>query len=209
VRSSNISTWSAILSSVRRLKQKGIDLLSFCTCKIGNGVSTRFWEDSWCGNQPLKLVFPRIYMLESDRDSSIATRLSILDSCSALRRLTRGGAESSQLISLRALIGDVVLSDDHDSWKWSLNASARFSVASVRSMVDDYTLDVDTYDTKWNRCTPIKVNVFLWRLMLNKIPSRVNLNRKGIDVGSVLCPICQDDAETVNHFFFSCDMAKD
>jgi hypothetical protein len=66
----------------------------------------------------------------------------------------------------------------------------------VRSVVDDYTLDVDTYDTKWNRCIPIKVNVFLWRLML-------------INVGSVLCPICQDDVERVNHFFFSCDMAKD
>ncbi|GKC96748.1 RNA-directed DNA polymerase, eukaryota, reverse transcriptase zinc-binding domain protein [Tanacetum coccineum] len=209
VRSSNTSTWSTILSSVRRLKQKGIDLLSFCTRKIGNGVYTRFWEDSWCGNQPLKLAFPRIYMLDYDRDCSIATRLSIIDSCSALRRPPRGGAELAQLIALRALIGDVVLSDDRDSWKWSLNASVGFSVASVRSLVDDHTLDVDTHATKWNRCIPIKVNVFLWRLMLNKIPSRVNLDRKGIDVGSVLCPICQDDVETVNHVLFSCDMAKD
>ncbi|GKA45251.1 RNA-directed DNA polymerase, eukaryota, reverse transcriptase zinc-binding domain protein [Tanacetum coccineum] len=207
--SSNISTWSAILSSVRKLKQKGIDLLSFCTRKIGNGVSTRFWDDSWCGNQPLKLDFPRIYMLDSDRDCSIATRLPILDSCSALRRPPRGGAGSAQLNALHALIGDVVLSDDCDSWKWSLNAYVGFSVASVRSLVDDNTLNVDTYATKWNRYIPIKVNVFLWRLMLNKIPSRVNLDRKGIDVGSVLCPICQDDVEMVNHVFFSCDMAKD
>ncbi|GJU20673.1 RNA-directed DNA polymerase, eukaryota, reverse transcriptase zinc-binding domain protein [Tanacetum coccineum] len=208
-RSSNISTWSVILSSVRKLKQKGIDLLSFCTCKIGNGVSTRFWDDSWCENQPLKLAFPHIYMLYSDRDCSITTRLPILDSCSALRRPPRGGAESAQLNALRALIGDVVLSDDCDSWKRSLNASAGFSVASVRSLVDDNTLDVDMYATKWNRYIPIKVNVFLCRLMLNKIPSRVNLDRKGIDVCSVLCPICQDDVETVNHVFLSCDMAKD
>ncbi|GJX88197.1 cell wall integrity protein SCW1 [Tanacetum coccineum] len=38
---------------------------------------------------------------------------------------------------------------------------------------------------------------------------RVNLDRKGIDVGSVLCPICEEDVETVNHIFFTCDMAKD
>nr|GEV24337.1 RNA-directed DNA polymerase, eukaryota [Tanacetum cinerariifolium] len=37
----------------------------------------------------------------------------------------------------------------------------------------------------------------------------VNLNKKGIDVDSLLCPICNEDLEMVNHFFFSCDMAKD
>ena len=56
---------------------------------------------------------------------------------------------------------------------------------------------------------PIKVNVFLWRLSLNKLPSRVNLDRKGIDVGSILCPISQDDVELVNHTFFICERAKD
>ncbi|GKB68686.1 RNA-directed DNA polymerase, eukaryota, reverse transcriptase zinc-binding domain protein [Tanacetum coccineum] len=63
--------------------------------------------------------------------------------------------------------------------------------------------------TRWNRAIPIKANVFLWRLALNKLPSRVNLEKKGIDVDSLLCPICNDDVETVNHIFLSCDMAKD
>ena len=44
---------------------------------------------------------------------------------------------------------------------------------------------------------------------MNKLPSRVDLDRKGIDVGSILCPLCMDDVETVNHIFFSCNMAKD
>ncbi|GJY95647.1 RNA-directed DNA polymerase, eukaryota, partial [Tanacetum coccineum] len=37
----------------------------------------------------------------------------------------------------------------------------------------------------------------------------VNLDKKGIDVDSFLCPICSEDVETVNRLFFSCDMAKD
>ncbi|GKC28788.1 RNA-directed DNA polymerase, eukaryota, partial [Tanacetum coccineum] len=79
---------------------------------------------------------------------------------------------------------------------------------TVRHLVDSRLLVVDQIATRWNRCVPIKVNVFLWRLSLNKLPSRVNLDRKCIDVGSVLCPICQDDVESVNHTFFSCEMAK-
>ncbi|GJY14937.1 RNA-directed DNA polymerase, eukaryota, reverse transcriptase zinc-binding domain protein, partial [Tanacetum coccineum] len=88
------------------------------------------------------------------------------------------------------------------------DVSAGFSVAPVRRLVDSRLLVVSQIATRWNRCVPIKVNVFLWRFSLNKLPSRVNLDRKCIDVGSVLCPICQDDVESVNHIFFSCEMAK-
>ncbi|GJY08162.1 transcription elongation factor TFIIS-like protein [Tanacetum coccineum] len=103
----------------------------------------------------------------------------------------------------------VSLSDKRDSWKWSLDGSNGFSVASVRDLVDSHILDVDLVATRWNRSIPIKINVFLCRLKLNRLPSRVNLDRKGIDVGSILCPTCHDDVETVNHIFFNCGMAKD
>lgn len=71
--SSSHSTWGAILSSVKRLKQKGLDLLSLCNRKIGNCVLTRLWEDVWCGNRPLKMQFPRIYMLGIVRGCTVAT----------------------------------------------------------------------------------------------------------------------------------------
>nr|GEW86077.1 RNA-directed DNA polymerase, eukaryota, reverse transcriptase zinc-binding domain protein [Tanacetum cinerariifolium] len=42
-----------------------------------------------------------------------------------------------------------------------------------------------------------------------RLPSRVNLDQKGIDTGSTLCPICSDDIETSNHIFFNCGLAQD
>ncbi|GJU24286.1 RNA-directed DNA polymerase, eukaryota, reverse transcriptase zinc-binding domain protein [Tanacetum coccineum] len=95
-----------------------------------------------------------------------------------------------------------------DTWQWLLDVSPGYSVASVRSLVDARTLDVDSNATRWIRCIPNKIKVFLWRLSLNKLPSRVTLDLKGIDVGSLLCPICHEDVESVNHIFFSCEMAK-
>ncbi|GJQ89789.1 RNA-directed DNA polymerase, eukaryota, reverse transcriptase zinc-binding domain protein [Tanacetum coccineum] len=126
-----------------------------------------------------------------------------------LRRDPRGGIETSQFNALKAAIGCVTLSDKRDSWKWSLNDCNGFSVASVRDLVDIHTLVVDIEATRWNRFIPIKVNVLLWRLKLNRLPSRVNLDRKGIDIGSILCPICHEDIETVNHIFVNCGMAQD
>nr|GEX26521.1 RNA-directed DNA polymerase, eukaryota [Tanacetum cinerariifolium] len=100
--------------------------------------------------------------------------------CNMARRHPRGGVESSQLESLQDAIGNVVLTDQY----------------------------VDSNATRWIRCIPIKINVFLWRLSLNKLPSRVNLDLKGIDVDSLLCHIYKEDVESVNHIFFSCEMAK-
>ncbi|GJV02489.1 RNA-directed DNA polymerase, eukaryota, reverse transcriptase zinc-binding domain protein [Tanacetum coccineum] len=206
---SSLSPWGNILKSLVRLKRKGVDLLSFCSRSIGNGESTKFWDDIWHSDKLLKGQFQRIYMLDTDRESTVANRASISNWHAVLRRCPRGGAELSQLEALQDILKDVVLSDQHDTWIWSLDGADGFSVASVRQLVDSHILVVDQFATRWNRCVPIKINVFMWRLLLNKLPSRVNLDRRGIDVGSILCPICQDDVESVYHLFFSCEMAKD
>nr|GEY66539.1 RNA-directed DNA polymerase, eukaryota, reverse transcriptase zinc-binding domain protein [Tanacetum cinerariifolium] len=79
----------------------------------------------------------------------------------------------------------------------------------ARGFIDDVILDVDYVATGWNRLVHAKVNVFFWRLNLNKIPTRVNVDKRGVDIGSVLCPIYGRDVETSNHLFFSCEMAVD
>ena len=58
-------------------------------------------------------------------------------------------------------------------------------------------------------CIPIKVNVFIWKLRLNKLPTLDNMDSKGIDIDSLLCPVCNDHVECVDHLFFSCEMAKE
>ncbi|GKF33335.1 RNA-directed DNA polymerase, eukaryota, reverse transcriptase zinc-binding domain protein [Tanacetum coccineum] len=93
--------------------------------------------------------------------------------------------------------------------KYKRLISIGFSVASARGFIDDVILDVDFVTTRWNRLVPAKVNVFFWRLNLNRIPTRVNPDTKGIDIGSVLCLVCDCDVGTSNHLFFSCEMAVD
>ena len=206
---SSLSPWRGILSMVKSIKLKGVDLLSLCRRKLGNGETVSFWDDCWCGDQSLKSKFPRIYLLDNDKGCNVANRLSLPDWGSVLRRNPRGGIEASQFTDLRLLIEPVVLSPHRDTWTWSLDVHKGFSVASIRSLIDLHFLGANLNATRWNRSIPIKVNVFMWRAMLNKLPTRVNLDRKGIEVDSLLCPICHEDVETVNHIFFTCDLAKD
>ncbi|PWA84554.1 RNA-directed DNA polymerase, eukaryota, Reverse transcriptase zinc-binding domain protein [Artemisia annua] len=155
------NSWCGILSMVNSLKSKGIDLLSLCSQKLGNGFSIRFWDDVWCGNLPLKVLFPRVHLLDIDKGCKVANRISTNDWNSFLRRPVRGGIEASQLSSLQDLIRDVVLSDRCDSWTWIPDISKGFSVASVRYLIDARFLDVSSTATRWIRDIPIKANIFL------------------------------------------------
>ncbi|GJR93267.1 hypothetical protein Tco_0265441 [Tanacetum coccineum] len=112
---SSLSPWCGILSFIKSLKLKGIDLLALCTRKFGNGNYIRFWKEVWNENLPLKVVFPRIYMLDTDRNYNIANCISLQDWNQVLRRIPRGGIEESHLAELKSLIRDVVLSDQIDS----------------------------------------------------------------------------------------------
>ena len=87
--SSCYSPWCGILSVIKSLKQKGIDLLSLCIRKLGNGTSIRFWDDIWCGNQPLKAKFLSVFMLDNDKSCYVANRLSLTDWSTVLRRHPR------------------------------------------------------------------------------------------------------------------------
>nr|GEY35892.1 RNA-directed DNA polymerase, eukaryota, reverse transcriptase zinc-binding domain protein [Tanacetum cinerariifolium] len=202
------STWGSILSSVNSLKSKGIDLFSYCSRKIGNGNDSRFWDDIWCGQQPLKEVFPRIYSLDTDKGCFIAHCVGLHDWNLVLRPTHRDGVESALFKSLKDTIGNIIVTDQHDSWQWSLDVSKGFSMAFVRQLVDSHILVTRNEATCWNRSLPIKVNVFLWRLKRNNLSSRVNLDRRGIEISSLLCPLCLGDFEMVNHSLFNCDMAK-
>ncbi|GKB31404.1 RNA-directed DNA polymerase, eukaryota, partial [Tanacetum coccineum] len=67
----------------------------------------------------------------------------------------------------------------------------------------------DSVATRWVKFIPIKINVFAWRVYLDRLPTRLNLNRRNIQVLDQSCPVCKDAAEEVSHLFFSCPLAVD
>ncbi|GKA78947.1 putative ribonuclease H-like domain-containing protein, partial [Tanacetum coccineum] len=55
---------------------------------------------------------------------------------------------------------------------------------------------------------PIKINIFAWKVCLDKLPTRLNLSLRGIDIPSIVCPNCSLAGESCSHLFFSCSMAR-
>ncbi|GJW51894.1 RNA-directed DNA polymerase, eukaryota [Tanacetum coccineum] len=50
---------------------------------------------------------------------------------------------------------------------------------------------------------------FADRLSLDRLPHRLNLSSRGMDIPAISCPSCNANVESANHFFFECDIATD
>ncbi|XP_071688108.1 uncharacterized protein [Rutidosis leptorrhynchoides] len=97
-----------------------------------------------------------------------------------------------------------------DSWLWMLDSKGIFTVKVCSVLIDNATLtrDPNSIETYRNSLVPKKVEVFIWRARLGYIPVRVTLDKWGINLNSVRCPICDGDIETVEHILFTCQVEK-
>ncbi|GKC99214.1 RNA-directed DNA polymerase, eukaryota [Tanacetum coccineum] len=202
------SSWNSIVREICFLKDRGVDFISHCKNRVGNGMPTRFWNDVWIGDQQLRYLFPRIYSLDENKDCSVASKLQGATVLS-LRRPVRGGAESQQLDQLQELIGTSILSNAEDRWVWDLNGSGSFCVKGACNLLDEAFLPKDETATRWIKLIPIKINVFAWKVYLDRLPTRLNLHHWDVHVPSLLCPICSASSEDTPHLLFSCSMATD
>ncbi|GJV88518.1 RNA-directed DNA polymerase, eukaryota [Tanacetum coccineum] len=202
------SLWISIVREVRVLKSRAVDLVSYCKKRVGNRLRTSFWEEVWIGDNSLSSVFPRIFALENNKSCSVADKLHD-GLVRSLRRQVRGGVESQQLSLLHDLISSTLLSNVEDRWVWNLNGSGLFRVSDIRNLVDETFLPKDEVATRWIKYIPIKINIFAWKVRLDRLPTRLNLVHRGVQVTSLACPVCSTSHENTSHILFSCSMASD
>ncbi|GJT98978.1 RNA-directed DNA polymerase, eukaryota, reverse transcriptase zinc-binding domain protein [Tanacetum coccineum] len=97
----------------------------------------------------------------------------------------------------------------HDRWSWSLVGSGDFSVSSVRKFIDDVLLPKTSTKTSWIKAVPIKINVHAWKVKHDYLPTRFKISCRGMEIDSILCPLCECSAESSRHLFFSCKFVSD
>ncbi|XP_071718427.1 uncharacterized protein [Rutidosis leptorrhynchoides] len=95
-----------------------------------------------------------------------------------------------------------------DEWVWKLCGSGIYSTKSLIEFLNS-TVVTHAEPTIRNNLLPQKVGILMWRASQNKLPVRSELDRRGIDLDSVRCPVCNDDIESINHTFIHCKTASD
>ncbi|GKA51935.1 RNA-directed DNA polymerase, eukaryota [Tanacetum coccineum] len=176
--------------------------------KSPNGDNTSFWKDKWHNEGVLKDVFPRLYALERHQNVTIHTKLIDYSLVNSFRRNPRSGVEEFQLDNLSRLVSTITLSSAVDRYVWSLENSGEFSVKSIRQVIDANCFPVIHSATRWVKSVPLKVNIMAWKIKMDGLPTRMNISRRGIEIDSIVCPICNSGAESSCHIFFQCNLVR-
>ncbi|GJV50140.1 zinc finger, CCHC-type containing protein [Tanacetum coccineum] len=178
------------------------------------GKIVNYGRQNLCSKFAQGISFQRMLDLGLEVEEESTAALQLVNSLNGIQNTNwnwrwpiRDGPKAQQLSELLLQLSELNLSNTPDTWNYTLDPSLLFSVASFRRHVESSCLSPSLDPIRWNKHLPIKVNIYAWRLCLDRLPTRVNLDKKGIDLDSVRCPVCDDDMETTKHLFIECPMA--
>ncbi|GJT98055.1 RNA-directed DNA polymerase, eukaryota [Tanacetum coccineum] len=169
--------------------------------EVGGLGDTRFWVDNWYEGGVIKELFPRMFALELNKNATVSLKLNVSSLDNSFRRKARSGIEEMQLNSLAEISRMTTLVPCEDRYVWTLESDGVFSVASIRKEIDGNRFQDVSLPTRWVKSVPIKMNIIAWKVKSNALPTRFNISRRGMDIDSIVCPICNAGVESTNHFF--------
>ena len=189
--------WSGILK-VRDI------FFKFCRKKIGNCCRTRFWDDTWIGEESLKDIFPRLYNISHSKNITVSKVFS--EGWNTLKfRRNLWGELAILWYRLQELCAHVRLMEVEDRCVWTLMKSGIFSVRSLYNALKKTQVKVP-YRKIWFVKTPLKIKIFLWLVFKKSILTKDVLLNRGWK-GSEKCMFCSK-VETIDHLFFECTLAR-
>ncbi|XP_020112154.1 uncharacterized protein LOC109726772 [Ananas comosus] len=177
---------------------------------LGNGCSTDFWLDRWCGETTLGGAFPKIYQAYN------RNKLKVNDVLTSdgwnWNRIFGSDPEilagiNDDIAELKDRISHLTILQRPDklTWRWSPNGL--FSVKSTYLALTDGGTRDPGLNLIWKLYIPLKVKVFCWLTLKKRLPTTDLLVKRGW-VGNVHCVLCGADAESVDHLFTKCVFTK-
>ncbi|XP_071713283.1 uncharacterized protein [Rutidosis leptorrhynchoides] len=168
---------------------------------IGNGDSTSFWNEQWCNRGKLCDVFPRLCRLDRNKEASFCDRVAkengeLILKWDWVRDIS--GRVLGNLDQIATLVSAVNFDvSKTDSWSWSFSNKG-FEVKLLTAIIEEKILGNTTniIPTIRNNLIPKKIEIFMWRALKKRLPVRVELDKRGIDLNSTRCPLCDGDLET-------------
>jgi hypothetical protein len=116
------------------------------------------------------------------------------------------------------LLFPIQLDTSNDEWKCHHISEGMFSVRSIYrylagSIIPPISLEPDLVRDLgflWKSFAPSKITVFSWQLLLQRLPTKVNLAKRGVVDGEVdlLCALCPMELEKESHLFGDCAFAS-
>uniref|UniRef100_A0A2N9IJT9 Protein-lysine N-methyltransferase FSB_LOCUS52282 n=1 Tax=Fagus sylvatica TaxID=28930 RepID=A0A2N9IJT9_FAGSY len=199
-----VSLWKSI-------RQGWVRFSPFISYLVGTGDSVQFWHHNWCSPLPLKLLYPGLFSIAREGEASVATLMSTSNGAlhwdiNFLRNIQDW--ELEPLCSFMDVIYSLQIDGSGvDKLCWNGSKSLGFTVKSYYRCLSP---PPSTFPWKslWKSKVPPRVAFFTWTAVLGKLPTIDNLRRRGMVLVNRCC-MCKAAAESDDHLFLHCPLAKD
>jgi len=208
--SSRSSPWWKYLKEVWASEGLGRSFEDGFKWKVGDGNDISFWKDNWMDCGTLKRVFPRLFSINLAKEAmmdelgswssgvwvwQLPWRKPFFDWEKSLE-----GQLHQVFLEARLVMGEV------DSWVWKVGGLQMFSVNSTYIHVrkDRDVVSSSIFSKLWKCKTVPYVVHTAWRMLENKLATKVNLERRGMVIENSMCCLCGKEVESYCHLFFDC-----
>ncbi|WMV12818.1 hypothetical protein MTR67_006203 [Solanum verrucosum] len=186
------------------------DFSAKVTFRVGNGLKTSFWNETWLGDVNLRILFPDLYIISLQQNDTIAQMWSPQGWDLMFRRALNDwevGRVADLLHALNLFPGTVT---EPDKPVWRLHSRGVFTVKSCywERNTNHFLTTVWPWKLIWKIKVPLKVACFTWLVIRRACLTHEVLQRRGIQICSK-CYMCGQKTEVNGHLFLHCKIATD
>nr|KAJ0194141.1 hypothetical protein LSAT_V11C800435930 [Lactuca sativa] len=200
--------WGNIANIKNDIEELGIGYNNILKKFVKSGTETQFWRDYWVGNTTLKEKYPGLYELERKKSCSVAERIR---ENGFTGRWYVCPSSAGLLVQYNLLLRDIANttpSNGEDQFRCTLAPDGDYCVGLMRSRIENKSItNAGELRISWGKTVPIKVSAFVWRANMGRIPSAIELNRRGLKLGSTYCSSCISGDECCDHLLVKCPYA--
>ena len=179
----------------------------------GRGDRILFWHNLWCGETPLKTLFPVLFSCSSNKTASIKSLLSRpgvgevrVWNLAFIRDFNDW--ELDELLNFFNLIHSKIPREERpNAMSWTLQQHGRFDAKSFYHALSGQSASTFPWKAIWRVKAPKRVAFFVWTAAWGKILTCDNFIRRGYTMAGWCC-MCRSGWETGEHLLIHCALAS-
>ncbi|GJV20578.1 putative reverse transcriptase domain-containing protein [Tanacetum coccineum] len=176
--------------------------------KVGNGLTTFAWFDTWSSNGPLSNVI-------SNRDIHRAG-LSLNSKVADVLNHVNGAWLHAWVVKYPILAGTIIPTLSNNSDEYVLrnlnNKEEGYSVSAIWNCIRPHNEEVDWFNIVWFSHQIPRYAIHLWLVIKRKLKTQDLLRSWDVNnstmVDQPLCPLCKAQPDSQKHLFFECSFSS-
>ncbi|GKA03823.1 putative reverse transcriptase domain, reverse transcriptase zinc-binding domain protein [Tanacetum coccineum] len=176
--------------------------------KVGNGLSTFAWFDTWSSTGPLSNVI-------SNRDIHRAG-FSLNSKVADVLNHNNGAWPHAWVVKYPILAGTIIPTLSNNSDEYVLrnlnNKEEGYSVSAIWNCIRPRNEEVDWFNIVWFSHQIPRYAIHLWLVIKRKLKTQDLLRSWDVNnstmVDQPLCPLCKAQPDSHEHLFFECSFSS-